>query len=135
MQNPEPSRFHTPTEPQPPAEWQQIHVFIGAPAKPAFGAPCNGCGVCCLVAPCPLGMLVSRRRSGACSALHWSDEAQRYQCGLLMAPQRLLGRREETPKWLTRLLGRWVRRWIAAGVGCDATWQPSDATDQPPPRR
>ncbi|MFZ4285927.1 hypothetical protein [Variovorax sp. HJSM1_2] len=104
--------------------WQQIYVHRGAPAKPAFGAPCNGCGVCCLVAPCPLGMMVSRRRSGACKALHWSDAEQRYQCGLLMAPQRLLGRQSGTPRWLTRLLGRWVRRWIAAGQGCDATWQP-----------
>jgi hypothetical protein len=74
-------------------------------------------------------MVVSRRRKGACAALAWSEPEQRYQCGLLMAPQRLVGRQREAPRWLTRLLGRWVRRWIAAGQGCDATWQPDVGVD------
>lgn len=42
-----------------------------APAQPAMGQPCNGCGLCCLAEPCPLGMLVSGRRHGACVALRW----------------------------------------------------------------
>lgn len=84
---------------------QTIHIHPDAPPKPAWGAPCNGCGVCCLAEPCPLGVLWSRRRHGACAALRWSDEHQRYLCGALAVP------------WLAPL----ARRWIAAGQGCDAT--------------
>lgn len=98
-------------------EHQIIHIRAEAPAKPALGAPCNGCGVCCLLEPCPVGVLVSRRRRGACKALQWSDHQARYQCGMVVAPQRLL-------PWLglrlQALASRWARRLISAGTGCDA---------------
>ena len=42
-----------------------VWLHAEAPPKPAEGAPCNGCGLCCLAEPCPLGVLVSRRRTGA----------------------------------------------------------------------
>ncbi|HEY4069905.1 MAG TPA: hypothetical protein VGM74_23550, partial [Burkholderiaceae bacterium] len=48
--------------------------------------PCNGCGVCCASAPCPLGVLASRRFTGACAALLWVDEARQYRCGLIARP-------------------------------------------------
>lgn len=83
-----------------------IAIHAAAPAKPALGAACNGCGVCCLSEPCPLGMLLSRRRTGPCSALRWAEAARRYECGAVA------GRR-----------GPWAvlaRRWIAAGRGCDS---------------
>lgn len=68
--------------------------------------PCNGCGVCCVAGPCPLGVLVSRRFKGACAALQWNGE--RYVCGVLAAqPNGLRG-------WL-------VRRWISSGSGCDCS--------------
>ncbi|RYF67964.1 MAG: hypothetical protein EOO29_36015, partial [Comamonadaceae bacterium] len=51
---------------------QVIHLQPDAPTKPAFGQPCNGCGVCCASEPCPAGVLVSRRRHGACAALVWA---------------------------------------------------------------
>lgn len=51
-----------------------IHLRVAAPAKPPPGAPCNGCGVCCTAAPCPVGMLVSGRTRGACAALRWEGE-------------------------------------------------------------
>lgn len=85
---------------------QIIHIHPEAPPKPAFGAPCNGCGVCCLAEPCPLGMLLSRRRRGACVALRWSVPAGRYECGALVR---------------LPFMRRWVARWIAAGQGCDAS--------------
>jgi hypothetical protein len=85
-----------------------------APPKPAEGAACNGCGVCCAVEPCPLGMVLSRRRSGACTALTWDAAQVRYLCGALAEPRR----------WLPWLPARWaqalVRRWIASSRGCDA---------------
>ncbi|MDL5032202.1 hypothetical protein QRD43_09825 [Pelomonas sp. APW6] len=89
-----------------------IEIHPDAPPKPAVGESCNGCGVCCLAEPCPLGMLLSRRLRGACVALRW--EGGRYVCGALGAkPRGLRG-------WL-------VRRWIGAGQGCDCSLEP-----QPP---
>ncbi len=87
---------------------QLIHIHPEAPAKPAFGQPCNGCGVCCLAEPCPVGMIVSRRTRGACSALEWNEAARHYRCGMLTRPRL---------RWMRPLL----RRWISAGSGCDAT--------------
>lgn len=96
---------------------QTIMLRVEAPAKPAVGAPCNGCGVCCTSEPCPVGMLLSRRTRGACVALEFAEDAGRYRCGLLTDPAR----------WLPRVLRRaapWVakaaRRFIAAGRGCDS---------------
>lgn len=98
-----------------PRQAQVIHLHVLAPAKPPTGLACNGCGVCCAVEPCPLGMLLSRRRRGGCVALQWSAENRRYLCGALVEPARWL---PWLPKaWAVRL----VRRWIAAGVACDAT--------------
>ncbi len=86
----------------------------GAPDKPAVGAPCNGCGVCCLAEPCPLGIVLSGRRTGACAALVFSAEEQRYRCGALREPERWAG------KLGAPLLGALARRWISAGSGCDS---------------
>lgn len=88
-----------------------IHIHPQAPAKPPLGEPCNGCGICCLSEPCPIGMLISRRRHGACAALRWDGE--RYLCGALTA------RAGRLRRWL-------VRRWIAAGAGCDCSLEAED---------
>ena len=105
---------------RPPAGWQVVHIHPAAPAKPALGEPCNGCGVCCLVAPCPVGVVASGRRSGACHALHWDDSQHLYRCGMVEDPLRWLGW-AGAPKAWSAWLGRRVRRWIAAGAGCDAS--------------
>lgn len=89
----------------------------GAPPKPPFGAPCNGCSLCCLIAPCPLGMLVSRRRTGSCDALRWDEARQRYQCGLIASPAEVTGWKSP---WLLQAVRRVAERQIAAGSGCDA---------------
>ncbi len=94
-----------------------IYLQALAPAKPAPGAPCNGCGVCCTWQPCPLGMLVSGRRHGACAALRWHSAEQRYHCAVLATPQALWPR---LPALLRPALRRLARRWIAAGAGCDS---------------
>ena len=65
-----------------------ILLHPAAPAKPAIGASCNGCGQCCALQPCPLGMVVSRRWHGGCAALHWDEPAQRYRCGMVDEPTR-----------------------------------------------
>jgi hypothetical protein len=91
-----------------------IHIHAQAPPKPAEGQACNGCGVCCAVAPCPLGIWVSRRWRGACAALSWNDAQARYRCGVVAEPARWL-------PWLPEgLARRWALRWIAAATGCDS---------------
>jgi len=100
-----------------PAHHTIVWLQPEAPAKPAEGAPCNGCGLCCLTEPCPLGALVSRRRKGACAALKWSDVDRRYWCGMVADPGGVTGL---THPWAVRALSALARRWIASGVGCDA---------------
>jgi hypothetical protein len=94
-----------------------IHLQPAAPAKPAPGAACNGCGVCCAWQPCPLGMLVSGRRKGACAALQWQAEARQYRCAMVADPQAVW---PALPGVLRPALVALARRWIASGAGCDS---------------
>lgn len=105
---------------------QVIHIHPAAPAKPPEGAACNGCGVCCLAEPCPLGQVISRRRAGACAALRWSDAQSLYRCGAVSDARGLLGPRWG---WAAPALQALARRWIAAGRGCDATLTTDTAPD------
>ena len=106
---------------------QIIQIQSTAPPKPPEGQPCNGCGVCCLSEPCPLGSWLSRRRTGACDALRWDAGQARYRCGAITDVPALLGTRwpgrgwafpRRVAGWLLRHLGA---RWIAAGQGCDCS--------------
>ena len=108
---------------------QVIHIHPEAPPKPALGAPCNGCGVCCLAEPCPLGQVISRTRSGACEALRWSEADGLYRGGALTDTE---GRWGPRWRWAAPLLRRRARRWIAAGMGCDA---PMTVDAGAPPQR
>ncbi|RYF62155.1 MAG: hypothetical protein EOO29_46555 [Comamonadaceae bacterium] len=80
--------------------------------------------MCCLAEPCPMGMLVSRRRHGACVALRWDEARARYLCGMVADPGGVIGLRH---RWIARPLAWLARRWIAAGVGCDAQLATSEA--------
>ena len=108
-----PPARHAETPTRPRTAGTMIRIHAKAPAKPRQGSACNGCGVCCLAEPCPLGMLLSGRRSGACSALRWSDDEGRYRCGALTVP----------------LLRPLASRWIAAGRGCDSDAELDTAVD------
>lgn len=103
-----------------------IHIEPLAPPKPAPGAPCNGCGVCCLVQPCPIGIVLSGRRQGACVAVRWNPQQAVYRCGALAWPEQVLV--AWLPLWLRRLaaplapaLAALARRSIALDAGCDCT--------------
>ena len=121
-----------PTVHQPTGRLTVIQLHTEAPPKPPWGAPCNGCGQCCLAEPCPLGVLASRRRRGECVALEWT--AGRYRCGLLRAPlAHLLGRASKSASWLDTPLRALARRWIAAGSGCDADIETLPRNEQKPP--
>ena len=103
-----------------------IHIQPDSPPKPPEGAPCNGCGVCCLLEPCPLGVLLSGRRHGACVAVQWDEVVRHYRCAAVATPIEILNR--VLPSWLhgaspfgATLLSRFAPRWIAAGKGCDSS--------------
>lgn len=102
--------FHSPT--------QTIRLNTEAPDKPAFGAPCNGCGVCCASETCPWAILLFWRRHGPCPALLWRPEEKRYRCGLLIDPARHV--RWLPSRWSTTA-SRFFARRIAAGKGCDCS--------------
>lgn len=93
-----------------------IRIHAEAPAKPAHGTPCNGCGLCCLFEPCPAAQLLTLKRRGSCRLLHWDETSRRYRCGLI---------ENASSTWLGRLQRRLAMRWVAAGVGCDAELQVS----------
>jgi hypothetical protein len=117
--------------------FKTIHIEPLAAAKPALGEPCNGCGVCCLVAPCPLGVLISRRRHGVCNALRWEPALEMYRCGAMTDPLSVttvalpdrLGRAKPfVARAIASVLRRLAERWIASGQGCDC----SLVVDKPP---
>jgi len=110
------------------ASRQTIYIQPEAPAQPVLGAPCTGCGLCCLSEPCPLGMVLSVKRRGACDALRWHSDTRVYRCGALSQPGEVL--KVALPRdlqglasVLAPLLGRLAKRWIAAGRGCDSRLQ------------
>jgi len=73
-----------------------------------------------------LGVVLSRRRRGACGAVQWSETLNLYRCGAIVAPRQVIEARL-APRWLwlapalAWVLGRLARRWIAAGIGCDSS--------------
>ena len=96
---------------------QVIHIHARAPAKPLPGEACNGCGVCCLAEPCPLGRLLTGHGQGACAALQWHAFPQRYRCGAVANPQ---GVWPWLPAAAAPLASRLALRWISAARGCDS---------------
>lgn len=111
---------------------QVIPIEPLAPPKPAPGQTCNGCGLCCLYQPCPLGIALTGARRGPCAALRWDGSLQRYQCGAMVASREVLT--NAAPRWMrpwvqacAPLLRPLARRWIAAGIGCDSTIETEDA--------
>ena len=104
--------------------YKTIHIEPSAPAKPPFGGPCNGCGVCCLHQPCPIGVVLSARRHGPCSALRWHAPEARYRCGAISQPSQVMA--DRLPRLMRRLavplaplLAALARRSIALDAGCD----------------
>jgi hypothetical protein len=120
---PDRSEASTPAPPRDPRDEPDQKVILihpQAPAYPGYGQACNGCGLCCLWRPCPLGVAITRRVRGPCRALVWSPLSNAYRCGLLTSPRSFV-------RWLpARLVQRIARRWIAAGAGCDAQLRRQD---------
>lgn len=89
-------------------------------AKPAFGAPCNGCGHCCKTEACNLSVKYLHSTAAPCIALEQEDG--RYYCGLVRNPGKHLGlpddgwRHAATREMLSPSFAYALR----LGAGCDA---------------
>jgi hypothetical protein len=75
--------------------------------KPPHGAPCNGCGLCCMAMPCELSRRIFNIERGPCPALR-KVKPHVYACGLTM--------HESVPVAMQEA----ARVIIRAGQGCDA---------------
>jgi hypothetical protein len=84
--------------------------------KPPHGAPCNRCGVCCMVALCDLGQILFGQKLGRCPALE-RESPETYRCGVVRDPATYSIRTaiygEERMRQAAKLI-------IYAGDGCDS---------------
>lgn len=95
---------------------------MGAPAyaphemvmrKPAHGQPCNGCGLCCMIARCDLGKQLFGDIRAPCPALTQTG-AHAYSCGIV---DMLAAKRYASDD--ARELFDAARLLVRAGEGCD----------------
>lgn len=91
------------------------------PAKPLYGQPCNGCGLCCLMEQCPISVEVFGP-SAVCPALE-SLPAGGFTCGLIARPRHYL--EAKTPE-LADLMGETFGVMLGAGTGCDGVLSDAD---------
>jgi hypothetical protein len=88
------------------------------PPKPAFGQPCNRCGVCCAAGPCGLSSrLLGTPPRQRCPALERDDDG-RFACGLVRNPQRYVPLLSYAPE----ALGAEFAQHLQIGGGCDASY-------------
>lgn len=95
--------------------------------KPAIGAPCNGCGLCCLAEVCSAGSFTlglvdayGQRASGPCPALLPQTDGS-FACGLVLRPK------DYAPgKGASHDLRQAAALMIGAGAGCDEAAGPED---------
>jgi hypothetical protein len=82
--------------------------------KPAYGSPCNHCGLCCIEGVCRTGRLILGEVQAPCPALIKEDDG--FYCALMTQPQRFAPTRAriagaERMRQAAQLL-------IGAGLGC-----------------
>lgn len=87
--------------------------------KPGYLNPCNGCGMCCLMAQCSVSLMLFGKVDGVCPALERTGE-KTFGCGLMSHPQTLLRLSDDMAKAFAEA----VSVVLGSGNGCDA---PSDA--------
>ena len=95
---------------------QTVELHHLAPAKPEYGARCNGCGMCCAAEPCPVAFFFLLQFKGRCRALLWQNDKNRYVCGMVVCPDQYVS---VIPKRLRARAGRFFASRIATDYGCD----------------
>lgn len=69
--------------------------------KPAEGADCTRCGLCCVAIPCGIGLMLGSPVNEPCQLLEWEDG--KSKCGALSRPG-----------------GEAFARRLGIGKGCDS---------------
>ena len=98
-------------------KYQTITIHALAPEKPPIDQPCNGCGICCALEPCPVSLALLWPHQQPCRALTWDDATRRYLCGMVVAPAQHL---KLIPDFANGVASKLFKRWIAANQSCDA---------------
>ena len=86
--------------------------------KPAFGKPCNQCGICCMAEPCLVGAQIFGVEQGRCPAL-LEDKKGTYACGLVKRPAQYVSP-ERLENRTAAGLCRSAKLIINIGGGCDS---------------
>jgi hypothetical protein len=99
--------------------------------KPPIGAPCNGCGLCCLMEVCSSGAVMlgftsqwGERVPGPCPAL--VEDGEKLVCGILQRPEHYV-RPGRGPKALRDAMSL----LLGVGLGCDVLGDESPETGLP----
>jgi hypothetical protein len=97
--------------------------FSLLPTKPAVGAPCTGCGLCCAQAVCRVGQqyLPGGPHAAPCPALEYADG--RLWCGLVRRPHHYLGLSFRAADSVLRPL---FAALLGIAQGCDS-WEQGSA--------
>lgn len=85
-----------------------------APEKPAEGAPCNGCGLCCAAEPCLIAQDFLGATEGPCPAMVFAES--RFWCGLVVKPSDYL----DVPEFANGVIGDRIGNALGVGKGCDS---------------
>jgi hypothetical protein len=85
--------------------------------KPAHGAPCNRCGLCCVATKCALGQALFGGVTGPCPALKQMTPRE-WSCGVVALTGHFTAMDSNDPEW--REMQRAAALLIRAGEGCDA---------------
>ena len=56
-----------------------------APPKPRYGAPCNGCGLCCAAEVCAIGREAFGTTEAPCPGMMFNEG--RFQCEMILIEQ------------------------------------------------
>lgn len=107
----------------------RLERLVGLPQKPARGARCNGCGMCCAVEPCRLAAELLNCTKGPCIALE-RDETRTY-CGLVRRPAHYMFG-QDVPESETGRFSVMLASMLGIGTECDA--DDVEPNDQAQPR-
>lgn len=92
---------------------RNLAVQAAMTLKPAFGQPCNGCGMCCIAEQCALSLALFNQQE-RCPALEEVDG--RLACGLVRSTADYV---PDLPSWGGPALTEAFALMLGAGAGCD----------------
>jgi len=86
--------------------------------KPAEGAPCNGCGLCCIAEPCGISLQLGATAGQSCPFLIY--EEARFWCGVIKRPLAVLPHLGLTAEKAGALSEAAADALGGVGGGCDS---------------